>query len=97
MATINKGDIDRGILDTRGIPDKYVDKTDDDKKIKAPPGGRIVVAQDMTNIDAFIEAQDAAKEAGKKADLLEQGPSPTDEIDNFLLGVDDGSIDSSVI
>ena len=93
MATINKGDIDRGILDTRGIPDKYVDKTDDDKKIKAPPGGSIVVAQDMTNIDAFIEAQDAAKEAGKKADLLEQGPSPADEIDNFLLGVDDGSID----
>ena len=47
----------------------------------------------MTNIDAFIDAQDAAKESGKKADLIEQAPSPTDEIDNFLLGVDDGSID----
>ena len=92
MATINKGDIDRGILNTRGIPDEYVDKTNDDKKIKAPPGGSIVVAQDMTNIDAFIKAQDAAKESGKKADLLEQAPSPADEIDNFLLGVDDGSI-----
>ena len=93
MATINKGEADRSILNTVGIPDKFVDKTDDDKKIKAPPGGSIVVAQDMTNIDAFIEAQDAAKESGKKADLTEQAPSPADEVDNFLLGVDDGSID----
>ena len=93
MATINKGEADRSILNTVGIPDKFVDKTDDDKKIKAPPGGSLVVAQDMTNIDAFIDAQDAAKESGKKADLIEQAPSPTDEIDNFLLGVDDGSID----
>jgi hypothetical protein len=93
MATINKGEADRSILNTVGIPDKFVDKTDDDKKIKAPPGGSLVVAQDMTNIDAFIEAQDAAKESGKKADLTEQAPSPADEVDNFLLGVDDGSID----
>ena len=40
MATINKGEADRSILNTVGIPDKFVDKTDDDKKIKAPPGGR---------------------------------------------------------
>ena len=93
MATINKGEADRSILNTVGIPDKFVDKTDDDKKIKAPPGGSIVVATDMTNIDAFIEAQDAAKDAGKKSDLLEQAPSPADEVDSFLLGVDDGSID----
>jgi len=93
MATINKGEADRSILNTVGIPDKFVDKTDDDKKIKAPSGGKSFFAQDMTNIDAFIEAQDAAKESGKKSDLLEQAPSPADEVDNFLLGVDDGSID----
>jgi hypothetical protein len=93
MATINKGEADRSILNTVGIPDRFVDKTDDDKKIKAPPGGKSFFAQDMTNIDAFIEAQDAAKDAGKKSDLLEQAPSPADEVDNFLLGVDDGSID----
>ena len=40
MATINKGEADRSILNTVGIPDKFVDKTDDDKKIKAPPGGK---------------------------------------------------------
>ena len=85
--------IDTGLLKAGSLI-KYKIKfiPNDDKKIKAPPGGNIVVAQDMTNIDAFIEAQDAAKEAGKKADLLEQAPSPADEIDNFLLGVDDGSI-----
>jgi hypothetical protein len=70
MATINKGEADRSILNTVGIPDKFVDKTDDDKKIKAPPGGSIVVATDMTNIDAFIEAQDAAKECGKKSRFI---------------------------
>ena len=87
MASVTKGDISRISITSPGIPDKYVSKEDDDKKIKAPPTGQLVA--DASNLDAWIKAQEAAKEAGK-ADITGKGPS---NLDNFLNAVDDGSID----
>ena len=91
MADIFTGGVSRTSVSGVGIPDRDVDKTDDDKKIKAPPTGKLVA--DSSNIDAFIKAQEAAKEAGKKSELMEPG-APND-VDNFLKAVDDGSIDLS--
>ena len=91
MADIFKGEASRSSIFGHGIPDRDVDKTDDDKKIKAPPTGKLVA--DSSNIDAFIKAQEAAKEAGKKSELME--PGAPNNLDGFLLGVDDGSIDLS--
>jgi len=87
MASVTKGDISRISILGTGIPDEFVDKTDDDKKIKAPPTGKLLA--DTSNLDAWIKAQEAAKEAGK-ADITGKGPS---NLDNFLNAVDDGSID----
>ena len=91
MADIFTGGVSRKSIIGVGIPDRDVDKTDDDKKIKAPPTGKLVA--DSSNIDAFIKAQEAAKEAGKKSELME--PGAPNNLDGFLLGVDDGSIDLS--
>jgi hypothetical protein len=91
MADIFTGGVSRTSASGVGIPNRDVDKTDDDKKIKAPSTGKLVA--DTSNIDAFIKAQEAAKEAGKKSELME--PGAPDNVDNFLKGVDDGSIDLS--
>ena len=88
MASVTKGDISRTSILGTGIPDEFVDKTDDDKKIKAPPTGKLLA--DTSNLDAWLKAKEAAKEAGEKPDITGKGPS---NVDNFLKGVDDGSID----
>ena len=91
MASITKGDISRMSILSPGIPDRYVSKEDDDKKIKAPATGSLQIASDMSNLDAFIEAQEAAQESSESV-ITGKGPSKVDE---FLNAVDDGSIDLS--
>ena len=58
MADVFKGEASRSSIYGHCIPDRDGDKTDDDKKIKAPPTGKLVA--DSSNIDAFIKAQEAA-------------------------------------
>ena len=91
MADVFKGEASRSSIFGHGIPDRDVDKTDDDKKIKAPPTGKLVA--DSSNIDAWLKVQESAKKSGKKSELMD--PGAQNNLDNFLLGVDDGSIDLS--
>ena len=89
MATINKGEVSRSILLGEGIPDKFVNTENEFGKIKAPATGSLQIAENKTNLDAFIEAQEAAKDSGGVT-ITGQGPSKTDD---FLRAIDNDLID----
>ena len=84
MATINKGEVSRSIISSPGIPDRFVDTENEFGKIKAPTTGSLELAGKSSNLDAFIEAQEAAKDSDGVT-ITGKGPSKTED---FLRAVD---------